>query len=216
MPHALRSRLTFVNLVAAACLFVVLGGDSFAAEAASSAVRSITGKDVKNGSLTGADIKSSSLTGKQIRNGSLTAADLAPSVAAVMAGPTGATGVTGAKGDVGPAGAQGAKGDAGAPGAPAMTGLQIVSLTSSFDSSGYKQLAVNCPAGKAAISGGSSYSADSGPAPLAVATSQPATNGFASSAGQTPNGWFVAMNEEGAFAGLWNVTGFAVCATLAS
>ena len=214
MPHALRSRLTFVNLVAAACLFVVLGGDSVAAQAATSAVRSITGKDVKNGSLTGADIKTSSLTGKQIRNGSLTAADLAPGLA--VAGPNGATGATGAKGDVGPAGAQGAKGDTGAPGAPAMTGLQIVTLTSSFDSISYKQVVVNCPAGKTAISGGSNYSADTAPAPLAVATSQPATDGAVSTAGQTPNGWFVAMNEESAFAGLWNVTGYAVCATLAS
>jgi hypothetical protein len=208
MPHAIRSRLTFVNLVAAACLFVVLGGNSVAAQAATSAVRAITGKDVKNGSLTGADIKTSSLTGKQIRNGSLTAADFAPGLAV--------GGSTGAKGDVGPAGAQGAKGDAGAPGAPAMTGLQIVSVTSSFDSSGYKQVVVNCPTGKTAISGGSNYSADTAPAPLAVATSQPATNGSISTAGQTPNGWFVAMNEEGTFAGLWNVTGYAVCATVAS
>src|SRR4051812_27523158 len=214
MPHALRSRLTFVNVVAAACLFVVLGGDSVAAQAATSAVRSITGKDVKNGSLTGADIKSSSLTGKQIRNGSLTSADFAPGLA--VTGPTGAAGATGAKGDVGPAGPQGAKGDAGTPGAPAMTGLQIVSLTSSHDSASYKQLAVTCPAGKTAISGGSNYGADSSPAPLAVATSQPATNGSASTAGQTPNGWFVAMNEESAFAAGWEVTAYAVCASLAS
>jgi hypothetical protein len=211
MPHALRSRLTFVNLVAAACLFAVLGGGSVTAQAASSAVRSITGKDVKNGSLTGADIKAGSITGKQVRDGSLTTADFASG-----SGLAGSTGATGAKGDAGPAGAQGAKGDAGTPGAPAMTGLEIVSLTSSLDSSGYKQIAVHCPAGKTAISGGSNYSADTAPAPLAVATSQPATNGFASAAGQTPNGWFVAMNEEGAFAGLWNVTAYAVCATLAS
>jgi hypothetical protein len=211
MPPALRSRLTFVNLVAAACLFVVLGGDSVAADAATSAARSLTGKDVKNGSLTGADIKPGSLTGKQIRDGSLTAADLAPNLA--VAGPSGSTG---AKGDVGPAGAPGAKGDAGAPGAPAMTDLQIVSLTSSLNSSSYKQLAVNCPAGKTAISGGSNYSAETSPAPLAVATSQPGTNGHASTAGQTPNGWFVAMNEESAFAGVWDVTVYAVCATLTS
>jgi hypothetical protein len=49
-----------------------------------------------------------------------------------------------------------------------------------------------------------------------VATSQPATDGSVSSAGQTPNGWFVAMNEEVPFAGSWNVTGYAVCATVAS
>ena len=48
MLHAVRSRLTFVNLVAAACLFVVLGGDSFASGAVTSAAHLITGKNVKD------------------------------------------------------------------------------------------------------------------------------------------------------------------------
>jgi hypothetical protein len=212
MLQALRTRLTFVNLVAAACLFVVLGGDSFAADAAKSAARSITGKDVKNGSLTGADIK----------NGSLTAANLAPGLAARTGatgatgatGPAGAVGATGAKGDAGPAGSQGAKGDAGTPGAPGIAGLEIVSSTSNFDSSSYKQNAVTCPAGKTAISGGSTDSAATQPAPLAVVTSQPGKNGSATSAGQTPDGWFAAMNEESAYAGNWDLTTYALCANV--
>jgi hypothetical protein len=202
MLQALRTRLTFVNLVAAACLFVVLGGDSFAAGAATSAAHLITGKNVKDGSLTGADIK----------NGSLTAADLAPGLGAT--GPTGATGATGAKGDTGPAGPQGAKGDTGTAGAPGLASLQVVSSTSIHDSNGYKQIAATCPAGKTAISGGSSDSADSQPAPLAVVASQPAKNGVEASAGQTPDGWFVAMNEETAYASSWNVTAYAVCANV--
>jgi hypothetical protein len=218
MLQGLRTRLTFVNVVAAACMFVVLGGDSFAADAVKSAARSVTGKDVKNGSLTGADIKTGSITGKEVKNGSLTAADLAPGLtaaaAAGAAGASGAAGAQGAKGDAGPAGSQGVKGDAGTPGPPALAGLEVVSSTSSFDSSGYKQKAVTCPGGKTAISGGSTYSADSAPAPLAVATSQPGKNGSAASAGQTPDGWFVAMNEESAFAGSWEVTTFAVCANV--
>jgi hypothetical protein len=206
MLQRLRTRLTFVNLVAAACLFVVLGGDSFAAGAVKSAARSITGKDVRNGSLTGADIKPGSITGKEVKNGSLTAADLAPGLAAA--------GAAGVKGDTGPAGAQGAKGDAGIPGAPALTGMEIVSSTSAQSSSVYKQNAVTCPAGKTAISGGSSYAADTAPAPLALATSQPGRNGAAAGAGDTPDGWFVAMNEESAYAGSWEVTTFAVCANV--
>ena len=66
------------------------------------------------------------------------------------------------------------------------------------------------------LSGGSNYSAEISPAPLAVATSLPGTNGHASLAGQKPDGWFVAMNEETAFAKSWDITAFAVCARLAS
>jgi hypothetical protein len=197
MLHALRSRLTFVNVVAAACLFVVLGGNSFAAGAAKSAAHLITGKNVKNGSLTGADIK----------DGSLHAADLAHGLA--VRGATGAAGPAGATGATGATGAKGAKGD---PGAPGVSGLEIVSSTSTSDSATYKQHAVTCPAGKAAISGGETEAASNAPAPLALVTSQPAKNGSAAEAGETPDGWFVAMNEETAYAGSWTVTAYAVCA----
>jgi Collagen triple helix repeat (20 copies) len=205
MLQGLRTRLTFVNLVAAACLFVVLGGDSFAADAATSAARSLTGKDVKNGSLTGKDVK----------NGSLTAADLAPGLARTgTTGAAGPAGPAGPKGDTGPAGSQGAKGDAGTPGTPGLAGLEIVSSISSFDSNSYKQNAVTCPAGKTAISGGSTFAAATQPAPMAVVVSQPGKNGSAAGAGDTPNGWFVAMNEESAYAPDWDVTTYAVCANV--
>jgi hypothetical protein len=169
----------------------VLGGDSFAAGAATSAAHLITGKDVKNGSLTGADIK----------DGSLRAGDLARGLA-----------VRGATGPAGPAGAMGAKGAKGDPGAPGTSGLVTVSATSASDSAIYKQVAVTCPAGKTAISGGSSQAASTQPAPLAVTSSQPAKNGVEAGAGQTPNGWFAAVNEESAFTGTWTVTVYAVCA----
>jgi hypothetical protein len=156
-----------------------------------------------------------SLTGADIKNGSLTAADLAPGLGATgPTGATGATGDTGAKGDTGPAGPQGAKGDAGTLDAPGLASLQVVSSTLIHDSNGYKQIAATCPAGKTAISSGSTYGADTAPAPLAVATSQPGKTGAAASAGQTPDGWFVAMNEETAYAGSWNVTAYAVCANV--
>jgi hypothetical protein len=203
MLQVLRPRFTFANLIAVACLFVVLGGDSFAADAVKSAAGAITGKDVKNGSLTGADIKNSTLTGKDVKNGSIAAADLAPGLAHL-----GATGATGPKGDTGPAGVQ------GATGAPGLSGLVVVSSDSTLDSTDYKQQAVTCPAGKTAISGGSSNAAASQPAPLAVVVSQPGKNGSAAGAGQTPDGWFVAMNEESPYASSWRVTAFAVCANV--
>jgi hypothetical protein len=212
MLQVLRTRVTFVNLVAAACLFVVLGGDSFAADAAKSAARSITGAHVKNGSLTGADVKNGSLTGTDVKNGSIRAADLAPGLHGP--GATGPAGPQGTPGATGPAGPQGAKGNTGTPGGPGLAGLEIVSSTSNSDSNSYKQNAVTCPAGKTAISGGSTNAAAAQPAPLAVVVSQPGKNGSEASAGQTPDGWFVAMNEESAYASNWNVTTYAVCANV--
>jgi hypothetical protein len=106
---------------------------------------------------------------------------------------------------------QGPKGDTGAPG---LSGLELVSSNSVSDSNLYKQHGVTCPAGKTAISGGVSYAAGSAPAPLAVATSQPGWNGAAAGSGQTPNGWFGAVNEESAYTDTWYVAVYAVCANV--
>jgi hypothetical protein len=95
---------------------IAVSAPSFAAPRHKAAVRLITGKKVKDGSLTGADV----------RDGSIGAVDLAPGVgAAGLAGPqgeagakgdTGPKGETGAKGDTGPKGETGAKGDTGLTG----------------------------------------------------------------------------------------------------
>jgi hypothetical protein len=94
MLDRLRRHLSFSNVVALICLFVVLGGTSVASDAAHSvralASKLITGKQVKNGSLTGKDIK----------NKSLTAADFNGSVV----GPPGPVGPKGDTGEPGPAG----------------------------------------------------------------------------------------------------------------
>lgn len=76
-------RLSYANVVSTLCLFIVLGGSAYAAT-------TITGRDVRNGSLTGADVRDHSLRARDFRRGSL------------------------------PAGPQGAKGAPGAPGAPAL------------------------------------------------------------------------------------------------
>lgn len=99
----IRRHATFANVVACACLFVVLGGDAMAKQASSAAVKLITGKQVKNRSLTAADVKKASLTGAEIKDRSLTAADFKGSVA-------------GPKGDPGQKGDPGPKGDKGDPG----------------------------------------------------------------------------------------------------
>ena len=108
----IRGHLTFANVVAAFCLFVVLGGTSVAQDVASSASRLITGKQVRNNSLTGVDIKDRSLTEKDFKTPPRVSADGA-------AGPAGPTGPTGPQG---PGGAQGPKGDRGEPGADGADG----------------------------------------------------------------------------------------------
>jgi hypothetical protein len=66
----LRSHLSYANVTATLALFVALGGSSYAA-------LKITGRDVRNNSLTGRDIRS--LTTKDVTDGSLRARDLDPS-----------------------------------------------------------------------------------------------------------------------------------------
>ena len=62
--RALRSQLTYANVVATLALFLALGGVGYAAVV-------VTGKNVKDGSL----------TGKDVRDGSLRTADLAKGAA---------------------------------------------------------------------------------------------------------------------------------------
>ena len=69
MRERLRFQLTYANVIATLALFVALGGSSYAA-------LKITGRDVKNNSLTGRDVRS--LTTKDVKNGSLLKADFAP------------------------------------------------------------------------------------------------------------------------------------------
>jgi hypothetical protein len=68
-----RSKLTFANVVALMALFFALGGPSFAADALDSAVKRITGKQVKNNSLTTTDVKNGSLLRKDFKKGQLPA-----------------------------------------------------------------------------------------------------------------------------------------------
>jgi hypothetical protein len=98
-------------LVALISLSVALGGTGYAA-------MTITGRQIKDGTVTTRDVRNRSLLAKDFRAGQL------------PAGPKGDTGAAGAKGDAGPAGAKGdagpagAKGDAGPAGPQGMQGEQ--------------------------------------------------------------------------------------------
>ena len=92
----MRRRLSYSNVMATLAVFVALGGTSYAAI-------TITGKNVKNGSLTGADIKKHSVQLNRLR-GSL------------PAGTRGPKGDQGHKGDTGAAGTNGKDGSPGVNG----------------------------------------------------------------------------------------------------
>jgi hypothetical protein len=109
-----RRNVTFANVVAAICLFVVLGGTSVAQPALDAASRLVTGTEIKNGTVTGRDVRNGSVGGRDVRDGTLMAADFTPGQ--LPAGPTGAAGPAGPVGPRGDSGPQGAKGDPGPQG----------------------------------------------------------------------------------------------------
>jgi hypothetical protein len=124
----------FANVVAAICLFVVLGGSSVAQPAFQAAASLITGKQIKNNTVTGRDVRDSSLTGRDVRNGTLMAGDFKPGQ--LPAGTTGTPGPAGPAGAKGDTGAQGLKGDPGLQGPKGDPGPQgpsgVVMGTSAF------------------------------------------------------------------------------------
>lgn len=82
-------RATYANIVATLALFIALGGSSFAEPARQFAVKTITGKQIKNGSVAEVDLSKSVRT-KLAKSGA--------------AGPAGPQGAAGAQGPAGPAG----------------------------------------------------------------------------------------------------------------
>jgi hypothetical protein len=94
------SRPGYANVVSSLALFVALGGTSYAA-------MTVTGREVRDGSLTGRDIRNGSITSADVRNGSLRSGDLLSGTA------TGAPGPAGPQGERGPAGAPGPQGERG-------------------------------------------------------------------------------------------------------
>jgi hypothetical protein len=162
MLKRLTTHLTYANVIATICLFVVLGGTAWATTA-------VTGHQVQDGSLTGADIA----------NHSISASKLVPSADAArkkkhrkkkpktVAGPQGAQGVAGATGPQGTTGPQGPQGSAGTNGSNGTNGTNGANGTNAFGKVTYKKQAnvpvpgnqtkavtIACESGDVAISGG--------------------------------------------------------------
>lgn len=93
--RALRSRLTYANVISTLCLFMLLGGGAYAATQLPK--NSVGAKQIKDGAI----------TGKEIKKGSIDASKLTLETVATLKG---------AKGDAGAAGPQGAQGSKGEDG----------------------------------------------------------------------------------------------------
>jgi type VI protein secretion system component Hcp len=102
-------------VVSTACLFIVLGGTSYAA-------LSITGKDVERETLTGANVKDRSLLRKDFKKGQLPRG---------RRGRTGPQGAPGSQGSQGPQGSPGPGGPGASPPTPAPIGRRLTITRSS-------------------------------------------------------------------------------------
>jgi type VI protein secretion system component Hcp len=111
----IRRHLSYANVLSTACLFIVLGGTSYAALA-------VTGKDVKRETLTGANVKDGSLLRKDFKKGQLPRG---------RRGQSGAQGAPGSQGPQGPPGPGGGTGAAPPAVAPAPVGQRLTITRSS-------------------------------------------------------------------------------------
>jgi Collagen triple helix repeat (20 copies) len=196
-----RRRLTFPNVVAVICLFVVLGGSSIAKPAARAAATLITGKQIKNNTIRSVDLRDNSIRSNDLRDGSLLATDFAagqmpnrPAGPAGPQGPQGAPGPQGPKGEQGPAGQPGSPGPNGETGPPGLSGLLTVTNESDFNSV-EKSATVHCILGKDVV--GMGYSVLPTTANVVVRSLSVTNNGTAVQAiahegpGGEPAGWMV-------------------------
>lgn len=96
--------------------------------------------------ITGANVKDESLTGKDVKNGSLGLTEFSAGAKTGLKGATGATGATG------PAGPQGAQGPQGAAGTSGISGYEQVATNKSVAANTSTSLSLSCPGGKKTLS----------------------------------------------------------------
>ncbi len=133
--------------VAYLALFAALGGSAYAAV-------TVTGSNIKDGTVTGKDVK----------NRSLGKSELSPRAVSSLSGqpgPQGEQGPAGPKGAIGPEGPAGAQGPAGPVGPSGISGLQYmtsagIAIPANSTASG----TIDCPGGKKALGGGVSRTGD--------------------------------------------------------
>ena len=174
MFSKLRSQLTYANVVSTVCLFVVLGGTSYAV-----ATGSIDSREIKNNTVRSKDVRNGTLRTSDVADLSLLAQDFAPGQL--------------------PKGEAGAKGDPGSPGVNGATNVTVRESAGTAVNAGATTLFVTkiCNQGERATGGGAKLDS---PSPedrlvLSVPTDQ---FGNASSDGQIPRGWGARVFNGGA------------------
>lgn len=115
-----------------------------------------------------------------------------------------AQGPQGDKGARGPAGVPGPAGPAGAQGPAGVSGYQIVTASGPTDSTPFKTLVVNCPAGQSVLGGGVSPETASQTDTLVVVNSYPSQS----------TQWFVSARDLTPSTSSWTLAAYATCATV--
>jgi hypothetical protein len=148
----------------------------------------VTGKQIKDGTITGKDVKNRSLGASKLNASALgsLAGERGP------AGPQGDRGPKGDPGKQGPIGPAGATGEQGPQGSPGLANVEYrVSSGKSVPKNGTVSATVNCNSGKVALGGGAANFPSVGESRI-VSSAPGGDNG-------TPTGWTVQVhNEEGA------------------
>jgi Collagen triple helix repeat (20 copies) len=143
--------------VAYLALFAALGGSAYAAV-------TVTGKNIKDGTVTGRDVKSRSLGTNKLSASALGSLNgergpAGPQGEKGDQGPAGPTGPAGPKGEAGPAGPQGPPGQTGPLGPSGISGWEYrVSAGTDVPKGVRKSAGIACPSDKKALGGGVSLS----------------------------------------------------------
>jgi hypothetical protein len=141
--------------VAYVALFAALGGSAYAAV-------TVTGQQIKDGTITGKDVKNRSLGAGELSRTALASLSGTPGPAGPQGlkgdkGEQGARGPAGPKGDPGPTGPAGPRGPQGPAGASGVSGWQIVISDGIALAPGqFSVRTATCPNGKKVLGGGAS------------------------------------------------------------
>jgi hypothetical protein len=127
-----RPRLTYANVVSTLCLFIVLGGSSYAAVTLKR--NSVRSAHIKNGQVKRPDVARNAIDSSKVGDGSLLSQDFAPGQ--LPDGPKGEPGATGAQGP------------------PGVSGLERPIGTSAFNSDSPKGATATCSPGKSVVGTG--------------------------------------------------------------
>jgi len=202
-------------VIACLALSIALGGSAYAAV-------TVTGKNIKDGTVTGRDVKNrslgttklsatavSSLTGQrgpagpQGEQGQPGA--IGPKGETGPAGPKGETGPAGPKGETGPAGPQGTPGPVGPQGASGISGWEYLTAARRIPAGPdvYDSWQVDCPSGKKALGGG-----------MALAERNYQARVVESAPAGAATGWFISVYNQGIRA--FTAYAWVICANVTS